>query len=271
MLGRTHNNKQTIMRKKIPKLIGLLAAASGLMLAAQADTIQVGDIANLTFASEYNLGHSITVKYNSAAVAQNVTAGTFRLTTGTIQGGGAVQTFYTFCTDINEFFSATKDYELVLSPNSGGITPSTPWATAAPNGFDKASWLYNQQQPNLNAGWLSTANNAAAMQLAVWELLYDSNPGNVAAGLLEVTGLTVAESDAANALVLQATIFFGAGGTFESGTWLKPNLAQGEAAHQGFLYYPVPEPSTIIAGLLLMAPMGMGVARVLRRKQQQSA
>ncbi len=50
--------------------------------------------------------------------------------------------------------------------------------------------------------------------------------------------------------------------------WLKPIALNGSTANtQGLLYEPTPEPTTLIAGALLLLPFGASTLRVLLRKR----
>jgi hypothetical protein len=245
-----------------PRLLGALVAAAAMLTAAQADTIGIGEIANLSGGVISNGRDIVNITYKyldndnllQTRTTGSIYAGAFSMS-GTVNGN-AVDQFYSFCTDINSAFVNPQNYQLIFPVTDGGNVAPPSWVK--PDGFAMASWLYAKYLPDFSPAWLGTDLNAAGLQLALWELLYDSAPGSVANGQGNVyaTAGNATAIAAANSFVAEA---LANGKTFASGTWLDP---QGDG--QGFLYYPVPEPSTVIAGLLLLAPMGFGVTRVIR-------
>jgi hypothetical protein len=211
-----------------------------------------------------------------------VYAGAFNVTIVNNTTGGASFNLLTFCTDIDVYWMAngqsSQAYKVMNFSTSTGVDPTWPAGTKA---VQNAAWIYNTQfLPN--AG---TMNNyqAAAIQLAIWAALYDTEATGVNAGKLDSTTVTAGEfqesgfnsqtvTDANNILsALQAV----AGTSATSGYneyWLAPVNGSGQVAalSQGLIApMPVPEPTTLIAGALLMLPFGASTLRFLRKNRAE--
>lgn len=140
----------------------LIAAALAAMAAqgAMAQTIEVNTNTGLT--------GKISYVFNSKA--ETATAGAFLLT---LTGGGPQYpnpfSFYGYCVDIPHTISNGDSYAVNLLP--------IPTALGANGG--RIAWLYN------NKGLaVSSKNEAVALQIALWELAYDSAP-DLSAGLFQ--------------------------------------------------------------------------------------
>lgn len=185
--------------------------------------------------------------------------------------------YVSLCTDIRGVLKMGKSYiyDTVTFDGQVGIDPAwgkTKSAADAAQAIQNAAYLFSKYAPATDAN--TSANKAAwaAIQLAVWEALYDS-PGtfSLTSGRFAVTGSGTVQ---AQALALASTYLADlaqntpALGTY-SGYLLRPDpIFQNGATPQGLLFNPtlapVPEPSTIIAGLFLLIPLGV---RAMRRKQ----
>lgn len=177
---------------------------------------------------------------------------------------GFASWFYSYCVDIN-------DYEL---PNQTVTVDSTDNLTTyytppAVEAGKKAAWLFNTYAPAIRSGSGASANaQAAALQVAIWEVLYDGpaytmgvlNPSTMLAGgnfaLLSgssaVTGLA---KDYLSAL-------FGGSGSYHTSTaaWLN-TFDDGASGQDQITAEPVPEPVTVLL-------FGSGiVALALRRRR----
>jgi hypothetical protein len=154
---------------------------------------------------------------------------------------GYSDSFYSYCVDVlnNE-----------LDPEWVNIR-STSDALAAPE-LTKAAWLFNQFAVNIhNSG---TNAMAAGLQLAIWEVLYDSTY-DLSSGAFRVAS---ASTDALNygASYLQALTNAGSGYASAKATWLDANAGAGQDQ-----ITQTPEPGT----LALLATGFAGLAA--RRKR----
>jgi hypothetical protein len=150
-------------------------------------------------------------------------------------------------------------------------------ANAGPNLYtssvladDELRKLYDVAYPNkaasdfwngggqTNFGVFSTANSAAAFQVAVWNIFLD-NDLSLSAGAFQWTGVSTAVSTAAQALLDQVAAYGGDG-------YLHWTLYKFDSrTYQNYLSatYAVPEPSTL--GSLAIALAGLGA--VWRRRR----
>lgn len=207
--------------------------------------------------------------------------------------------YISLCTDFLGSLYVGKTYQYdgqavpIASGTIGGIAPG--WSSA--ESFTLASYLFNTDG-DLGSGGLGTGNKAgisvedmAALQLAVWIVLYDStvtttttkgkttttttvNDGSGAA--FQVTGgsdsgaiaLALSEVKTACAFVNGLT-----GNYNGMDSLLVPDAKlgyQGNADNedpQELMYSSVPEPATILAGVLLLLPLGVSTIRNLRKSQ----
>lgn len=159
---------------------------------------------------------------------------------------------------------------LTFDAAKSGNNP-TSWATDG--GIENASYLWYAQKDSI-----TTAAQGAAMQLALWELLYDSTDsgsitggGSLTGGRFTAAGTGVADSafvTAFNAYMSQITTAGGA--TIDSfysthpGYVLRPQDAGGQDLLTSIT--PVPEPGTWLAALALFLPFGAGSLRLLRKR-----
>ncbi|NOS70499.1 MAG: hypothetical protein HOP33_11270 [Verrucomicrobia bacterium] len=160
--------------------------------------------------------------------------------------------------------------------NSGGgalVNPAT-----ASLAIQNAARVFDLHKAVLASG---TTQDRAALQLAVWEALYDTgNP--LGYSFIDTTGTGgrfEASRSAGNAARVTALSWLN--GLYDSsgnlkpfqpytGSLLQPLLANGQPNSgaqemMGTLTAPVPEPTTIIAGALLLLPFGASTIRFLRR------
>jgi hypothetical protein len=108
----------------------------------------------------------------------------------------------------------------------------------------------------------------AALQLAVWAALFDTTVSGTVTG----TRFTVSGGDAV-AIALASSWLLGLDGNYGlTGYLLYPSQgrevnADGEPPQELLIVPPaVPEPTTIIAGALLLLPFGGSTLRILRKK-----
>ncbi|MHC1765365.1 MAG: hypothetical protein AB9869_13865 [Verrucomicrobiia bacterium] len=190
----------------------------------------------------------------------------------------------TVCTDINGTLYVPGKYSFTpyqFAQSGGGIAPS--WG-AGNAGQPRVS--PPNTQPNANAvaaiqnaadifyNNLATvksfddADHWAALQLAVWEALYDSS----------ASGATLSLSDgrfraavSGNTLTLANAMIQSSGNFVRSrdylGDLLYPDISNPNSPPQALLYQvtPVPEPTTLIAGVLLLLPFAASTLRRFRK------
>lgn len=139
-----------------------------------------------------------------------------------------------------------------------GPTPvSTITENLFPNG-SRLAWLYNTYNPTLTQGW-----EAAALQLAIWEVVLDNNNDALNAGQLQVTANTDAQVAALAGSMLAASSSMSSTGI----TFFVPtqgvNYSQTLFQSSAIQLTAVPEPANALlfgVGLLMM-----GAIRFRRR------
>lgn len=206
------------------------------------------------------------------ATVSNVRAGlmnwtqTSHTTGGNLVGNG--NGFVTYCIDLAQFvsspstFNVTTDPSLVPNPSSATGSLVTAWAGDVSKTKETALL-------RLFAKHYSPANPSgdyhAAFQLAIWEIIFETTPGNksLSSGTTNATGVAAAITTANNWL---SNLF--AGGSYALGSFVF--LTSGD--HQDQIVYreppnpgPTPEvpvPTAAAAGLMLLG--GLGVRRLSR-------
>ncbi len=141
---------------------------------------------------------------------------------------------YSFCVDLDHFIGLPTEYEVeVLSTSQ------------LPHG-SRAAWLYNSFAPSAN-----TTLEAAGLQLAIWDVVYDNGDG-LSTGIFRYTGGLAAE-----AATDANTFLASSAGKSSSADYLKPTGVYG----QGMLH-SVPEPGTLgLLGLGLFSFAGLKLRR----------
>jgi len=166
---------------------------------------------------------------------------------------GFSQSLYTYCVDVlnNE---ADPQYNVAVR-TTDEMTPATSPYSAAGAGA-KIAWLVNTYAANIHAS--GTNEQAAGLQLAIWETLYDSDLGgfNLASGDFIVSASASTISWASNYL----TSLYSSASNTGRAAWLdSPGNGNGQDQ------VTVPEPSTLA---LLM--LGAGLIFAFRRKSTPS-
>jgi hypothetical protein len=207
-------------------------------------------------------------------------------------GDNLPSTYTTVCTDINGsvYLGQTYQYSepVNFSSQYTGIAPT--WGadnasglsdpTSAAMAIQNAAELFYKYSGGVGLTGLqgSDREKMAALQLAVWEALYDTtSTGNVdltGTPRFQVTGGdSTAIADAAK-LVADMSGNYGRTGQLlypdpvHASSGINHN-GDGEPPQELLLdsVIPVPEPATIIAGALLLLPFGASTVRILRRNR----
>jgi hypothetical protein len=209
------------------------------------------------------------------------------------EGGHAVQglptQYTTLCTDISGtlYLGYTYSYATPVTPfnNQAGVDPT--WgadnASTPPHAIDPASASAAIQNAayvfyhygGLTAGGITgSTEQMAALQLAVWAALYDTtSSGNVEFN--STSRFWVSGGSDPAAITEAASLLQGLDGSYSyKGFLLYPdppnggNNGIGQSDPPQELFIAVPEPSTIIAGALMLLPFGASTIRILRRNRE---
>lgn len=151
-----------------------------------------------------------------------------------------------YCTDYDKIASSGLFLAVPVSS-----APDVGWA---PGGLARASFLVSHWGPSVGSH-----NEAAALQSAVWEVLIDTAPD------IHTGRFVVPTPDVATL----AQLYLSAPGSHD-GIWLMPTHAMGGYRKaQGMLpQEPIPEASTVAAGLIAASGLALRAAYMARRQAQ---
>ena len=217
-----------------------------------------------------------TITFTGGGYGNSAGGGAFAATTtGAIPGS-----FYTFCLEANETLTIPGSYNYTINTGAvnGGIGHgTTPGASAT---FDPLSigtaYLYSQFRSGSLAGY-NTVAGANNLQWAIWYLENEvgnlSDPVNAPVSATTYLNTALAGLNALGtygSFTTYADLFQNANGAFGV---VALNVTDGgqftngrQGLHQDVLGI-VPEPSTVVAGALLLLPFGVSTLRILRKKQ----
>lgn len=248
-------------------LFGKLAiAAVGLMSAVQvvsADTVQY------TYTGETDGGVSMGI--DTASGNGTALVGQFIMTTA---NPSYTSTLLTYCTDVGVSLSTTYNYTPTPLANATGVAPA--WVSG---GIQNAATLWYNDK-----GTATSVTQMAGLQLAIWELLYNSVASSYSSSTftssankgfyVTTTGSSITSAESYAATLLNG---FKSLPAEQNVIWLDPTAANGttNCGSQGLLYQ-TPGTTTVTspdAGstmtLLGLAVTALGVAsRKLSRKQK---
>lgn len=179
--------------------------------------------------------------------------------------------FQTFCISINTVFYTGQQYYYNLSSTVDANPPpaSPDYITAG------TAWVYNQFRNNPSSIYAGTANEAST-QATIWYLqgLLTDGHGNYgtaggfidpenSADLSSLINLSALETASGMTLAELTANGNGLDGVVAMNLYTEPNgtpIAQPQLAQ-------VPETTTVVAGLLLLLPLGASTLRIFRQNR----
>jgi hypothetical protein len=191
-----------------------------------------------------------TVNYNYGDKLINVAA-----TSST--GADLGSFFYTFCLNSGVDVQTPGTYNYTISDSA---IPGGPGNVLAPDPISiGTAWLYSQFRAGTLSGYADTAAINSDLQAAIWWLEGEAQGVNnyfvaLAESALALDNTTI-KGDANGAYDVVALTL-----TDAQGNYVQPLLG---------MVVPVPEPSTIVAGALLLLPFGVSTVRILRKNKLQ--
>jgi hypothetical protein len=190
----------------------------------------------------------------TATVNYNYSTDIFNVSTTATTGPG-LGSFQTFCLNSAALITTPGTYNYSLSdsavPGSGKVGNPDPISIGT-------AWLYSQFRMGSLVGYANTASVNHLLQQAIWWLEDD---GAGLGGAANNSFIQAAET----ALSLDDTTIRndanGAYGVFAM------NMTDKTGAQVQPLLGMVPEPSTVVAGALLLLPFGVSTVRILRKSK----
>lgn len=172
----------------------------------------------------------------------------------TSTSGPALGSFQTFCLNSQVFVQTPGTYNYNISDTvvPGAITPDPITIGTA--------WLYSQFRDGSLVGYTDTSANNVLLQQAFWWL--QSDPSGVGGA---VNNAFIAAAEMALNLT-DTTILADANGAY--GVFAL-NLTDANGNSVQPVLGMVPEPSTIVAGALLLLPLGVSTLRIMRKNKLQ--
>lgn len=221
-----------------------------------------------------------TISFGSPTF-QNGNGGEFNAITTPYSGHLSLGDFPTFCLEDNSYIaqppSGPYSYTINSGAVSGGISGATTTDTLhtglpMDNISIGTAWLYRQFRagslPMLSGSGNYTEDrlaDAGALQQAIWWLEDETGAGiennyvTLATTAVAALGYADVKSDSGGAFGVVVLNLFG-------GPYADANgLNQDQLA-----IVPVPEPSTVMAGVLLLIPLGISTVRIFRRNHGKS-
>ncbi len=262
---KTHRNESHVIMKTKRKMLAAAAIALvlGAGISAQATLLQVIGLSDSST--------SVGISYPGGSIApNNAYIGVYDVGVygGTLSSpGGLESSWNTVCLSPGGEISG---YESVTEENFGTASPGQFPSSWSPDGIYNAAYLYNT--------YISSVNNATqgtALALAMYKALYDStgygtldaHGNSLSSGSFQATGLTsTMSSDYLSYISAVNTVNINSGNYYVGSLYYvgsDPTTGTG----QEFILtgIPIPEPTTLIAGTMLLLPFGASTLRFMRR------
>jgi len=261
------------MKNKTLKWVGQ-ALAVGLTAAvgtgtASAQTFTIGGITGTDGEVGFNLtidSHTFSGQY-AGDLVMTPTAAPFTVVNtvcadilGEVEINGGLPYTYT-----SESFAGKNGIDPTWGSNTG---------TTSSQAIQNAAYIFSKTEGFLTSG---TVAQKAAVQLAVWAALYDSGNGWNQLGTGGYTGrFNVTGSNAGNTTAIADAIgwlntYLPANSPqyFSGNIYVPTPTKQNGAIAQEMMGTPVPEPTTFLAGALLLLPFGASTLRFVRKNRAQ--
>ncbi len=169
------------------------------------------------------------------------------------EGGGSIEPSslngntlaWVYCVDLFRNISVPGTWSSAVVTTTGVVNGSLV------NNAGEVAWLLSKY------GVAGQGDQAKALQAAIWHVIFDGVGGNTVA--LDSTAPIGVKNDYNNMLAALGSNT----GNVSDFLWLTPG--GNNHSYQG-LVTPVPEPTTMIAGALLLLPFGASAMRIIRRK-----
>lgn len=254
-----------MIKNRILQNVGLTTALVCFAgIAAQAATV---DLQLIDSTSKAQTGFTATVP--SGSINANELIGIYKFDAGNPNGMTIADPFWSVCLSPSGLLDTAKhNYtEQGFGPAAPGQNPAT-WAAGSEGdaGIQNAQYLWRLFSPGIIAS--GNKNEGSGLALAIYEALYDSTGyGNLGGSSFTVNtwaGSGVQSYYNTYLAALNPTVV---AANIATGYILRSTTLGEYGAGQDLMFNatPVPEPSTIIAGALLLLPFGASTLRKLRK------